>query len=708
MATAISSAATTRTADTLAGTDNVPLGNGTGSCKIAASELLEGLATVTADAAGVRTALAVAGTAGTLAQFAATTSAQLAGVINDETGSGALVFATSPTLVTPALGTPASGILTNCTFPTLNQNTTGTAAVATTVTAANEASDTTCFPLFVTAATGNLGVKTNAGLGFNSSTGLVTAESLTTTGLVRLTPTTITNGFGTATVAQTAYFDDDGPESTFRFNYGAARKNALGEATCVIYGDLTNGIQIGTCGGSNTARIDLTASGSRIDLSAPTVAVDGNAFTVTILGATWTWPDTDAAGVLVSDGLGTLSFSTGYATTAAVAAGYQPLDADLTAAAGLGTTGIVRRTGAGTWTAGTAVGLTTEVTGTLPVANGGTGLTALGTALQVLRVNAGGTANEYATLAGGGNAQTADPLSQFAATTSAQLRSVISDETGTGVLYFQGGDAGTPSALVGTNITGTATGLTAGVATTVTVADEAADTTCFVGFVTAATGNLGVKSNSGLTFNSSTGVLTATGFAGPLTGAVTGNASTATALQTARAINGTNFDGTAAITVTAAAGTLTGTTLNATVVTSSLTSVGTITSGVWTGTAVAVANGGTGASTALGARTNIGFVTHTTLGTTGAVSIDTSTSTSFILSLTGNVTLSVTNDADGHRFTLYVRGQASGFTITWFGSIKWSGGAAPTIPTVSGRVMPIGFVRLATGEWLGIPGSECY
>lgn len=34
---------------------------------------------------------------------------------------------TSPTLVTPALGTPSSGTLTNCTFPTLNQNTTGSA-----------------------------------------------------------------------------------------------------------------------------------------------------------------------------------------------------------------------------------------------------------------------------------------------------------------------------------------------------------------------------------------------------------------------------------------------------------------------------------------------------------------------------------------------------------------------------------------------------
>ena len=34
---------------------------------------------------------------------------------------------TSPTLTTPALGTPASGNLANCTFPTLNQNTTGSA-----------------------------------------------------------------------------------------------------------------------------------------------------------------------------------------------------------------------------------------------------------------------------------------------------------------------------------------------------------------------------------------------------------------------------------------------------------------------------------------------------------------------------------------------------------------------------------------------------
>jgi hypothetical protein len=42
-------------------------------------------------------------------------SANLASAVTDETGTGALVFATSPTLVTPLLGTPTSGVLSACT-----------------------------------------------------------------------------------------------------------------------------------------------------------------------------------------------------------------------------------------------------------------------------------------------------------------------------------------------------------------------------------------------------------------------------------------------------------------------------------------------------------------------------------------------------------------------------------------------------------------
>jgi hypothetical protein len=48
--------------------------------------------------------------------FAATpSSANLAALLTDETGSGSAVFANSPTLVTPALGTPSALVLTNAT-----------------------------------------------------------------------------------------------------------------------------------------------------------------------------------------------------------------------------------------------------------------------------------------------------------------------------------------------------------------------------------------------------------------------------------------------------------------------------------------------------------------------------------------------------------------------------------------------------------------
>ena len=49
---------------------------------------------------------------GTLAQFASTTSLQLAGVISDETGSGSLVFATSPSLTTPNIGAATATSIT--------------------------------------------------------------------------------------------------------------------------------------------------------------------------------------------------------------------------------------------------------------------------------------------------------------------------------------------------------------------------------------------------------------------------------------------------------------------------------------------------------------------------------------------------------------------------------------------------------------------
>lgn len=89
-----------------------------------AAGLTAGNVTTNANLTGAVTSV---GNATSLGSFS---SANLAGALTDETGSGAAVFATSPTFVTPVLGTPTSGDLTSCTadgtnavgFRTIPQN----------------------------------------------------------------------------------------------------------------------------------------------------------------------------------------------------------------------------------------------------------------------------------------------------------------------------------------------------------------------------------------------------------------------------------------------------------------------------------------------------------------------------------------------------------------------------------------------------------
>ncbi len=79
----------------------------------------------------------------------------------------------------------------------------------------------------------------------------------------------------------------------------------------------------------------------------------------------------------------------------------------------------------------------------------------------------------------------------------------------------------------------------------ITTDDTTTNATMYPTWVTTTTGSLPQKvSSTKLTFNPSTGSLSSTTFIG----ALTGNASTATALATARAIYGNNFDGTTALT----------------------------------------------------------------------------------------------------------------------------------------------------------------
>jgi hypothetical protein len=123
------------------------------------------------------------------------------------------------------------------------------------------------------------------------------------------------------------------------------------------------------------------------------------------------------------------------------------------------------------------------------------------------------------------------------------------------------GNAATATALAtartigGTSFDGSA----AIVPATITVADTT-DTTAFVALFESATGDLAPKTDAGVTYNAGTGMLTATGFTGPVTGNVTGTAATVTGATQA------------AITSIA-----------------NLVTVGTIGTGVWQGTAVAQA-----------------------------------------------------------------------------------------------------------------------
>ncbi len=116
------------------------------------------------------------GTAGGLSTTLAVTSGGTG--TTTSTGTGSTVLSNSPTLVTPVLGTPASGTLTNCTFPTLNQSTTGTAAGLSTTLAV---------------ASGGTGVTTSTGSGSNV---LNTSPSLVTPVLGTPTSGTLTNCSG--------------------------------------------------------------------------------------------------------------------------------------------------------------------------------------------------------------------------------------------------------------------------------------------------------------------------------------------------------------------------------------------------------------------------------------------------------------------------------------------------------------------------------
>ena len=95
-------------------TGTLPIANGgTGSTSTTYCNLTSNV-TGTLPVANGGTGITSLGT-GVATWLGTPSSANLAAAVTDETGTGALVFANTPTLVTPVLGTPTSGNLSNCT-----------------------------------------------------------------------------------------------------------------------------------------------------------------------------------------------------------------------------------------------------------------------------------------------------------------------------------------------------------------------------------------------------------------------------------------------------------------------------------------------------------------------------------------------------------------------------------------------------------------
>lgn len=204
----------------------------------------------------------------------------------------------------------------------------------------------------------------------------------------------------------------------------------------------------------------------------------------------------------------------------------------------------------GDWNNGHVVNvdLTAEVTGALPVANGGTGSATASAARTALGVDT--TAN------------ITDSANKRFITDAQQTVLGNTSGTNTGDQTSVSGNAGTATALQSARTIGGVSfdGTANIVPQTIQSINEATDTTCFPLFISASgSQSLQPLNNTSLTFNANTGAFAASSFGGAGTGltgtaaslSIGGNAATATSAAkwtTARNLAGNSVDGSAAVT----------------------------------------------------------------------------------------------------------------------------------------------------------------